>query len=149
MALIESLKGRRIYIDANLFIYLVEANHYPQYKLFTRTLFGMIDAGECEAFTSELTLGEVLVGPMRSHLSKLVDIYRQLLSGSENMDICPVTINVIDAAAALRAVSSLKMPDALHVATALHHGCTHFVTNDKKLKVPNKLPISIVLLSDF
>ena len=109
----------------------------------------MIDTGECEALTSELTIGEVLVGPMRGKLTELVNIYRRLLAGSENLKICPVTLNIIDAAAALRAMSSLKMPDALHIATALHHQCKFLVTNNKKIKVPDKLPLSIVLLSDI
>ncbi|MGL4609627.1 MAG: type II toxin-antitoxin system VapC family toxin [Trueperaceae bacterium] len=33
----------------------------------------------------------------------------------------------------LRAFHNLKTPDALHLATALHHGCQEFWTNDLRL----------------
>ena len=34
----------------------------------------------------------------------------------------------------LRVRHGLKTPDALHLATALHHGCSKFWTNDNRLK---------------
>jgi predicted nucleic acid-binding protein len=33
----------------------------------------------------------------------------------------------------LKAVHGIKTPDALHLACALHHGCTEFWTNDDRL----------------
>ena len=45
-----------------------------------------------------------------------------------------MTIKVFDQAAQLRAdFNSLKTPDALHLATALHHNCDEFWTNDTRL----------------
>ena len=41
--------------------------------------------------------------------------------------------DVFDMATKLRADSSLKTPDALHLATAILAGCSQFWTNDKKL----------------
>ena len=34
----------------------------------------------------------------------------------------------------LRVQHGLKTPDALHLATALHHGCTELWTNDDRLR---------------
>jgi predicted nucleic acid-binding protein len=42
--------------------------------------------------------------------------------------------NIFARALGLRAKHGLKTPDALHLATALHHGCTEFWTNDGRLK---------------
>ena len=45
-----------------------------------------------------------------------------------------MTVEVFDKAAQLRAdFSSLKTPDALHLATALHHNCDECWTNDNRL----------------
>ena len=33
-----------------------------------------------------------------------------------------------------RVQHGLKTPDALHLAAALHHGCTEFWTNDDRLR---------------
>jgi uncharacterized protein len=40
---------------------------------------------------------------------------------------------IFDLAAELRAQSSLKTPDALHAACAIHHGCDELWTNDGRL----------------
>ena len=41
----------------------------------------------------------------------------------------------------------LRTPDAIHLATALHHDCTHFFTNDRGIRV---LPeMEFVTLSKF
>lgn len=46
------------------------------------------------------------------------------------------TLNFADSifldAARLRASSGLKLPDALHLACAQHHGCSEFWTNDHR-----------------
>ena len=34
----------------------------------------------------------------------------------------------------LRVQHGLKTPDSRHLATALHHGCTEFWTNDDRLR---------------
>jgi predicted nucleic acid-binding protein len=40
---------------------------------------------------------------------------------------------VVELATEIRAHSRLKTPDALHLAAAIHHGCTEFWTNDNRL----------------
>ena len=45
----------------------------------------------------------------------------------------PLTDAVYDLAAEIRAATGLKTPDALHLATALTHGCAEFWTADARL----------------
>lgn len=59
----ETLKGQRIYFDSNVIIYQLIGYQALQAQL--AAVFGMVDEGECQAVTSELTLAEVLVRPMR------------------------------------------------------------------------------------
>ena len=42
-------------------------------------------------------------------------------------------LDVYQTAAQLRAQHGLKTPDALHLATARHHRCDQFWTNDDRL----------------
>jgi uncharacterized protein len=43
-------------------------------------------------------------------------------------------VEIFNKSAQLRAdFKSLKTPDALHLSTALHHGCNEFWTNDDML----------------
>lgn len=59
--------------------------------------------------------------------------------------VLPMEPTVFDRAAVLRAAHpSLKTPDALHLATALHHGCAEFWTNDRDL---TKIPVALTFRS--
>ncbi len=47
---------------------------------------------------------------------------------------------VVTRIARLRAVHPFKLPDALHLATAIEHGCGLFLTNDAKRPAARKSP---------
>lgn len=46
---------------------------------------------------------------------------------------------IFDMALQLRVCHQIKVPDALHLATALHYGCTEIWTNDDRLKSTAKV----------
>ena len=56
MGRVDALRGKRVYLDANVFIYAVE--QHPEHALFLAGLFDLFEAGEVVAVTSELTLAE-------------------------------------------------------------------------------------------
>ena len=62
MGIMDVIKGERIYLDTNIFIYALEA--YPEFVSALTSLFVAIDEGKLRAVTSELTLAEVLIKPM-------------------------------------------------------------------------------------
>jgi len=62
MGIIDAIRGERVYLDTNVFIYALE--EYPRYVQALTELFDSIDAGRLKAITSELTLAEALVKPM-------------------------------------------------------------------------------------
>jgi len=53
---------------------------------------------------------------------------------SERFSVLPITVEIAELAADLRARYNLRTPDALQVATALAHRCEAFLTNDARLK---------------
>ena len=63
------------------------------------------------------------------------------------MRLVPIARAVLERAAALRAATNLKTPDAIHAATALIEGCTLFVTNDALFRrVPG---LNVTVLRDL
>jgi predicted nucleic acid-binding protein len=62
LVIVNAIRGERIYLDTNIFIYAIEG--YPDFVDELNQLFDSIDAGNFRAFTSELTLAEVLVRPL-------------------------------------------------------------------------------------
>jgi predicted nucleic acid-binding protein len=132
-----------IYLDTQVIIYTVEAN--PNYYSLLQPLWLKFQTGEIELMTSELTLLETLVFPLKNANTILVRDYEQLLLFSE-IQLVPITQSVLRTAANLRANTNLKTPDAIHAATAISEGCTLFLTNDNGFRnVPN---LSVVILSD-
>ena len=118
---------RRPYVDACLLIYWVERSG-PVAEAAVRWLEKRPEEAMC---VSPLTRLEVLVHPTRHGNHVLVQSYEALLAKQTWL---PIGDEIFAHALTLRAQHGLKTPDALHLATALHHGCTEFWTNDNRLK---------------
>ena len=145
MGVVDRLPGRSLYLDANVFIYALEG--YPAYAAILGELFEAIDDGEVEAFTSELTLAEVLVKPMMDRNVALQRAYQNALQPSASLHVLPISRQVLVEAAGLRGQqSALKLPDAIHLATAQLTQCQAVLTNDLRLR--DYAAIQVVLLSD-
>ena len=131
MGLLSSLTGATLYLDTNVFVYACEG--FPEFADSLRELFETVDAGNIRAVTSELTLAELLVKPFIDGDTHRQSIYRDTIRNSELLSVFPVTRDILIEAARLRSVSSLRLPDAIHIATACSAGCTAFITNDKRI----------------
>ena len=139
MGLVDHARGRRVYLDANVFIYALEGTAPLMQAVLP--LFRLIDSGDCAAVTSELTLAEVLVRPIRSGDDALVQRYERLLRSRSSFEVVPVQLDVWRRAAALRATTRLRLPDAVHLATAQAEGCDLVVRNDAGLGKGSALPV--------
>jgi len=122
-------RHRSIYLDTSAFIYFVE--RHPLYFPVCEELFRTIEAGRTKASTSTLTLLEILVQPYRQKKDDLVLKFYALLTTYPHMTWVPMTLNVADQAAKLRAEHGLKTPDAIQAASAILCGATGFVCNDR------------------
>ena len=131
-----------VYIDTVVAIYAIEQT--PTYGVLLNSLWNSLQAGNIEVFTSELTLMETLVVPIRNSDTFLIDAYEQLLR-SPQMQLIPISQTVLREAARLRAITpSLRTPDAIHAATATTSGCTQFLTNDRQLRTVANLLVVIL-----
>ena len=118
-----------IYLDSCLVIYYIE--RHAQYGNRVESLIASLTATD-EICSSPLTLLECLVHPLRSRDIVLEQRFRQFLGKHRQL---AMTLAVFDTAAQLRATTNgLKTPDALHLATAIHYGCSEFWTNDDRLQ---------------
>ncbi len=80
---------------------------------------------------SDLVRMECLVQPIRFQKASRIASLEAFLARAVTM---PIDRAVFDLAAQIRADHPrIKTPDALHLATALHHGCSEFWTNDLDL----------------
>jgi predicted nucleic acid-binding protein len=131
VGLVEELGAGPVALDTAPFIYLIE--EHPQYLPIVRPVFAAIAAGQLPAVTSGLTLLETLVQPYRVGNAALAERYEALLTRSRGLHLVEITRAVCRAAAQLRAVHSVKTPDALQLATALLAKCPVFLTNDREL----------------
>lgn len=123
--------GSRVYLDTNIWIYALEG--FADFAVELTALFARFDAGELTAVTSELTLAEVLVKPLQSHQAALQQVYLDALQDGTGLSMVPVSRAVLLEAARLRASHhNLKLPDAIHAATALAFDAPSFITNDAR-----------------
>ncbi|WP_158080862.1 type II toxin-antitoxin system VapC family toxin [Pelomonas sp. KK5] len=115
-----------IYLDSCLLIYAIE-----RHPLFGEpTLAAMLAMPAGQLALSPLVKTECLVRPIRDADAGLRRQYERAFSGFRLLELSDA---VCVQAAELRAHFGLKTPDALHLACALHHGCTALWTNDDRL----------------
>jgi predicted nucleic acid-binding protein len=128
----------KIALDTNVLIYFFEGLE-PQASKVEKILAGIMK-GKDEGVISTITIAEVLTGfylatdTNRANRAKnlLIDL---TLSGFK---IVPVTFEIADLAANLRARRGGKLPDALIIATALNQLANIVYSQDKDLQRFNK-----------
>lgn len=136
---VAALTGRTVYLDTNLIVYAVEG--FDEHRAFLTALFQLIDAGATAAVTSELTLAEALVKPLEIGRQDVIELYEGLLRNSGQFTVLPVERSILIEAARYRATLGIRLPDAIHVATAVVGGCDVFLSNDRRLRLPQGLAL--------
>ena len=134
----------KVYLDTSPIIYSVE-KHADYWQLLT-PLWQSLKANEIEVFTSEPTLLETLVQPIKQNNQPLVSAYETLLTRTD-VRLQPINADILREAANLRAIQNFKTPDAIHAATATASNCAYFVTNDNGFKRLSN--INVVILNEL
>lgn len=120
----------RVFLDTNFFIYLIEGRSPSAAR--ARYLAKAFTARRDEVLTSVMSLGEVLVGPLKNGDHALAQRYRQIFRG-RGISVLPFLEPAAEIFARSR-LAGVKAPDAIQLATAASNGCDLFLTNDDRLQ---------------
>lgn len=131
-----------VYVDANPIAYAFEGPEELASTLMQ--LFSIFRHSPGLAVTSELTLAEVL--PKKKTPDRQ---FLDLLIWSQIFDLRPVTREILIETAKYRRISGRhlpdgrlaipKLPDAIHVVTAIQSNCKYFLSSDGRLKLPGTM----------
>lgn len=128
----------RVYFDTNILIATIETR--GPFSEAGWDVLSAMDSGQFNGVTSEITLAELLPKPMMENDAALQKSYEEFLTDGPHFHIAPIDRMTLLSAARLRANDrSLRLPDAVHVATALETGCLLFLTGDRRLAVPRPM----------
>ena len=130
-----------VYLDTNIVIYFVEQN--PAWRARVIARFSRFRAANDQIAVGDLTRAECLVGPFRSGDATIEASYRVFFADPE-VRVLPVTATVCERAARIRAADNFELVDALHLATAVEHGCGLFLTNDSHLARCTAIPVEVL-----
>lgn len=129
---IEKFDNKAVYLDTAPLIYYLEEN--ATHSSYLNQLFKKNEAGEFIFYSSVVTLTEVLTLPFRQGNVELAEQYQYFLSETQTLKLIPVNLPIAKLAAKLRAEYGIRMPDAIHLATATEIKADWFLTNDIALK---------------
>ncbi|MDE1820279.1 MAG: type II toxin-antitoxin system VapC family toxin [Euryarchaeota archaeon] len=132
------MSGISALLDTNVFIAArsPDERHY----LTSKAVLDGADEGRFTAVISTVTLIEVGVGYLRAGTAELRKQFMHHVQTSPNFRVVPVDVAVADAAAIVRHESSLKLPDAVLVATARQEQASWLVTHDDRISKLVKNP---------
>ena len=133
------LPGSRVYLDTNLF------EGVEPYRQLMAELSTEIDRRDIAVIASELIFTELLLRPVREGRRERVADYLQLVQRTPRITLVPVDRRVILRSVHVRADFGLRSMDALHVATAIVHGCETFLTNDERLRAGGQIEVLTLL----
>lgn len=132
----------RLYIETAPLIYYVEA--HPDYIARMDTIIDAVENQPIRAFSSVITLTEVLTQPLKTGNRILEQEYRDILVNSGGYQLIPTSVRVAESAADLRARYNLRTPDALHIASAILARCDAFLTNDSGIRRVSELTVLVL-----
>lgn len=139
--------GARILIDSSVLVAHIEGGEVVS-QLATTIIDGFLRDARNDGVMSTVTVSEVLVRPHRRGRAR--DIGMGVLE-MPGLTLRSVDFLVAAEAARMRAESSLRLPDAIVLATGILAGATCFVTNDRRMAAaaPALAPgLQVCLLSD-
>jgi predicted nucleic acid-binding protein len=134
----------KIFLDACAIIYWVEMSG-PHYTRFADLLHDLRKKYKRPSFAvSHLSLLECRVKPLQERDENLLNRYQQFFC-ARDLTRVPISLDIIEKAAELRAFHHLRTPDALQASSAISiPDDIIFVTGDKNFKKIPKLEVLLI-----
>jgi predicted nucleic acid-binding protein len=132
------LPTMKMALDTNIFIYYLEGIE-PEASKVAKILKGFMNS-ENEGLISTVTIAEILTGFYLAGDINRTEKVKKLLNDLtiNSFKIVPVTFEIADLAANLRAKKGGRLPDALILATAINQKADIIYSQDKDLQRFNK-----------
>ena len=135
-----------LFIDTSPVIYFIEA--HPQFGPLAKEVVASFQSGNLNAFSSVITLTEVLPKPIESGDEKLAKKFAEFLKHGKNLTMIEISEKIAESAGKLRGrYSFLRAIDAIQISAAINVGADAFLTNYTKLKQIKE--IKVLVLKDF
>jgi predicted nucleic acid-binding protein len=135
-----------IFIDTAPIIYYIEAN--PHFGSIAKEAIDSFQSERLSAFSSVITLTEVLSKPIETGDEKLARKFAEFLKYGRNLALIEISVDVAERAGRLRGqYSGLRTIDAVQISAAIEVGADAFLTNDKKLKQIKE--VKVLVLKDY
>ncbi len=129
-AALARLGGKRVYIDANIFIYFLDGNE--RYLPISTALLQAARERQFFAMTGKAVVAEVMVHPYRLGNPEIIARFKQFFA-QDFLTVVDHPGDLFDAASMYAGTRRMKLMDAFHYATALSVGCAAIVSNDTGL----------------
>ncbi|MCX7635742.1 MAG: PIN domain-containing protein [Syntrophales bacterium] len=137
---------KTIFLDTAPVIYFIEA--HDRFGPLVKQVVEFMNSNRIQAFTSVVTLAEVLPKPVEMGDEELLNKFKTYLKNGPNLALLPITDDIGEGAGVLRGkYPHLKTVDAVQIAAALNTEAEAFLTNDKKLSGIKE--IKVIVLSDY
>ena len=135
-----------LFFDTEPIIYYIEA--HPQFGPLAREVVQAFQSGNLTAYSSVITLAEVLGKPIQAGKEALARRFANFLRQGKNFDLVEISADIAERAGRLRGkYAGLKTVDSIQLAAALTVSAEAFLTNDGRLKQITE--IKILVLKDY
>jgi len=135
-----------VFIDTAPIIYYIEA--HPQFGPLAKEIVSSFQSGKLIAFSSVITLVEVLPKPVEAGNEKLVKKFSDFLKAGRNISLLDISSDIAELAGKLRGrYTSIRALDAIQIAVSINVKADAFITNDVKLKQIKES--KVIVLKDY
>jgi len=135
-----------IFVDTAPIIYYIEA--HPHFGPLAKEVVNAFQSGVLIAFSSVITLAEVLPKPIRMGREDLARKFAEFLRKGKNLNLVGISADIAEKAGQLRGkYPVLRALDAVQLSTAIEMEVDAFLTNDNKLKRIKE--VKVLVLKDY